>query len=159
SQPLIKPGAEQVLYSRGNREWHVIIEDEALAQIFEKFIQHDIAQAREVEAPEAAPRLPDLLIPESVLEAEAAVIQDHPFAARPFATAGDPVRVKPLLSPDNYAQEILKLIKSAEHTLYLQFSYIRQPSAERFDQIITAIAEKMTDGVDVRILVSSNQID
>jgi len=157
SQPLIRPGSEQTLYSKGNREWHILIEDEPLAQMFEKFIEHDIKQARAIGAPEAAPAMPDLLIPESWLVAEAAVVQDHPFVARTFSTSGTPVRVKPLMSPDNYAAEILALIQNAERTLYLQFSYIRQPSTETFDVIITTIAKKMRDGLDVRVLVGRNQ--
>jgi phosphatidylserine/phosphatidylglycerophosphate/cardiolipin synthase-like enzyme len=147
------------LYSKGNREWHVIIEDEPLARMYEKFIEYDIEQARSVAEPEAAPEMPDLLIPQSLLlEAEAAVVQDHPFVPETFAASGEPVRVKPLMSPDNYAKEILKLIQAAESTLYLQFSYIRQPSTETFNEIITAIAEKMDEGLDVRILVGSSQI-
>ncbi|MGH9966688.1 MAG: phospholipase D-like domain-containing protein [Pyrinomonadaceae bacterium] len=157
SQPLIEPGSEQTLYSKGNREWHVIIEDEPLAKMYEQFIEHDVKQAREAGAPEAAPIMPDLLIPESMLVPEAAVVQDHPFEARTFATSGNPVRVKPLMSPDNYAPEIATLIQGAESTLYLQFSYIRQPSNEKFDDIITAIADKMNDGLDVRVLVGSSQ--
>lgn len=158
SQPLIEPGVEQVLYSKGNREWHVIIEDERLAQMYEKFIKYDMRQARAVGVPEAAPEMPDLLIPEAWLEPEAAIVQDHPFVAKTFATSGDPVRVKPLMSPDNYAKEILELIQNAESRLYLQFSYIRQPSTEKFDEIITAIANKMNNGLDVRVLVGSNQV-
>jgi phosphatidylserine/phosphatidylglycerophosphate/cardiolipin synthase-like enzyme len=157
SQPLIKPGSEQVLYSKGNREWHVIIEDEPLAKMYEQFIEYDIKQARKVGAPEAAPLMPDLLIPESAMEPEAAVVQDHPFEAKTFATTGAPVKVKPLMSPDNYAAEVLKLIETATRSLYLQFSYIRQPSTETFDKIISAIARKMKENLDVRVLVSSNQ--
>jgi phosphatidylserine/phosphatidylglycerophosphate/cardiolipin synthase-like enzyme len=158
SQPLITPGSEQTLYSKGNREWHVVIEDETLAQMFEKFIEHDIEQARAAGEPESAPVMPDLLIPESALaEPEAAVAQDHPFVARTFPTTGNAVRVKPLMSPDNYAPEILKLIRNAERSLYLQFSYIRQPSSETFDEIISAISDKMREGLDVRVLVGVNQ--
>ena len=157
SQPLISPGSELTLYNKGNREWHVIIEDEGLARMYEQFIEHDIKQAREAGAPEAAPVLPDLLVPESTLVPEAVVVQDHPFEARTFATSGKAVRVKPLMSPDNYAPEILKLIRSAQSTLYLQFSYIRQPSTEKFNDIITAIAQKMRGGLDVRVLVGSTQ--
>jgi phosphatidylserine/phosphatidylglycerophosphate/cardiolipin synthase-like enzyme len=157
SQPLIGPGSEQVLYSKGNREWHVIVEDEPLASMYEKFIEHDISQAREAGAPEAAPQMPDLLIPESMLVPEAAVVQDHPFEPKTFATSGNPVRVKPLMSPDNYAKEVLKLIQNAERTLYLQFSYIRQPSNETFNDIISVIADKMAEGLDVRVLVGSTQ--
>ena len=157
SQPLIEPGAEQMLYKIGNREWHVIIEDEPLAQMYEKFINYDMRLARAAGEPEAAPEMPDLLIPDAWPEPEAAVIQDHPFVAKTFAASGDPIRVKPLMSPDNYAKEILELIQNAESSLYLQFSYIRQPSTEKFDEIITAIANKMKDNLDVRVLVGSNQ--
>jgi phosphatidylserine/phosphatidylglycerophosphate/cardiolipin synthase-like enzyme len=158
SQPLIKPGTEQTLYSNGNREWHVIIEHEPLAQMYEKFILYDMKMASEVPAEEAAPVMPDLLVPEEAfLEAEAAVIQPAPFEPKKFALNGDTVKVQPLMSPDNYAKEILELIKSAERSLYLQFSYIRQPSTEIFDEIISAITDKMEEGIDVRVIVSSNQ--
>lgn len=157
SQPLITPGGEQILYAKGNREWHVVIEDEPLAQMYEKFIQFDMRQAREAGEPEAAPVMPDLLIPAELLQAEATVVQDHPFVARTLAKTGSPVRVQPLMSPDNYAGEVVKLIQGAKDSLYLQFSYIRQPSREIFDQIITAISDKMQEDVDVRILVGSNQ--
>ena len=157
SQPLIAAGSEQVLYSKGNREWHVVIEDGPLSQLLEGFIEHDISQAQAGGAPEAAPVLPDLLIPEAWLTQEAAVVQDHPFESRTFATTGPAVRVEPLMSPDNYADKILELINSAELSLYLQFSYIRQPSREKFDTIISAIAQRMEDGIDVRVLVGPNQ--
>ena len=157
SQPSIKPGSEQVLYSKGNREWHVIIEDEPLAKMYEQFIEYDIKQAREVAAPEAEPAMPDLLIPESAMAPEAVVVQEHPFEAKTFATSGAPVKVKPLMSPDNYAAEVLKLIESATRSLYLQFSYIRQPSTETFDKIISAIARKMKENVEVKVLVGTNQ--
>ena len=80
-----------------------------------------------------------------------------PICGQTFAASGNPIRVKPLMSPDNYAQETLNLIHDAERTLYLQFSYIRQPSTEKFDEIITAIADKMNSGLDVRVLVGRNQ--
>lgn len=160
SQPVIEPGSESVLYSKGNREWHLLIDDEPLAQMYEKFIQYDMRMAAEAISPESAPDLPDLLIPESLFEPEAALVQPQPFVARTFAPPGAaPVRVKSLMSPDNYAIEILKLILAAEHSLYLQFSYIRQPSTEIFNDIISAIADKMQAGLDVRVLVGTNQND
>lgn len=157
SQPNIQPGREQFLYQEGNREWHVIIGDASLAQMYEKFIKYDMRMARQVDESEAAPSMPDLLIPESLPVEEAAVVQPHPFLPKTFATTGDPVKVKPLMSPDNYATEILKLIQQAQHSVYLQFAYIRQPSIATFDAIISAIAQKMKDGLDVRILVGSTQ--
>jgi len=157
SQPLVGPYDDPFLYRKGNREWHVIVEDAPLAQMYEQFIQHDMRQAQAAGAPEAVPVLPDLLIPEAWLEPEAAAIQERPFLAQTFAVAGEPVRARPLMSPDNYAAEILKLIRGAERQIYLQFSYIRQPSTEKFDEIISAVAGKMQAGLDVRVLVGSSQ--
>jgi len=158
SQPLIAPGNEQFLYREGNREWHVIIEDEQLAQLYEKFIQYDMRQAAAVaEMAEAAPLLPDLFVPDTLPEAEAAIIQPRPFTAETFYTGNTSVKVQPLMSPDNYAREILALIESAEESLYLQFSYIRQPSREVFDNIIAAITEKMQAGLDVKVIVGPSQ--
>jgi phosphatidylserine/phosphatidylglycerophosphate/cardiolipin synthase-like enzyme len=158
SQPVVEASSGPNFYRLGNREWHVIIENEELAQIYEKFIQHDIKQARDAGVPEAAPILPDLLVPESAFAAEAAAQQDHPFEPKTFAISGQAVKVRPLMSPDNYAKSVLDLVRSAKKSLYLQFSYIRQPSAEIFNDIISAIAEKMADPeVEVRVLVSRNQ--
>ncbi len=160
SQPVIGVGAEPVLYTKGNREWHLVIEDEPLAKMYETFILYDMRKAAEAAAfiPESSLELPDLLIPETMFLPKAVVTQPRPFAARTFARPGeDPIRVKALMSPDNYAAEILALIKAAERSLYLQFSYIRQPSTALFDQIISAIAEKMQGGLDVKVLVGTNQ--
>lgn len=157
SQPLILPGNEQFLYKEGNREWHVIIEDGPLAEMYEKFIRYDMRQAVGAVTEEAFFELPELFVPEALAEAEAVVTQPQPFAAETFYTNGEAVKVKPLMSPDNYAAEVLKLIENAEKSLYLQFSYIRQPSTEIFDRIIAAIAEKMEAGLDVKVIVGPSQ--
>ncbi|HYE55703.1 MAG TPA: phospholipase D-like domain-containing protein [Chitinophagaceae bacterium] len=155
SQPEIPEENDQFIYRLGNREWHVIIEDEGLAQMYEEFIKYDMEMAKAAGEPEAAPIMPDLLVPEAFfLQPEAAAVQPHPFKEKTFTSK---IKVKPLMSPDNYAGEIAKLIRSAEKSLYLQFSYIRQPSNEKFNDIIEAISEKMKEGLDVRVLVSSNQ--
>lgn len=157
SQPLITTSNDPFIYQKGNREWHVIIDDAPMAIMYEKFIKYDMRKAREVTDAESTPIMPDLLVPESLAEPEAAIAQPHLFAPQTFATTGAAVRVKPLMSPDNYASEILKLIQQAKHSLYLQFSYIRQPSLELFDAIISAISQKMAAGLDVRILVGGSQ--
>lgn len=157
SQPAITSANDKFLYKRGNREWHVVIEDKPLAEMYEKFILYDMRKAREATLPEAAQVLPDLMIPYDFAEPEAAVIQDYPFVAKTFATNGVAIRVKPLMSPDNYAEEVLNLIESARHSLYLQFSYIREPLTSVFNQIVNSIGRKMEDGLDVRVLVGRNQ--
>jgi len=157
SQPLIEPGSESFLYRKGNREWHVIVEDKKLAGMYEKFIKYDIDQARKVTEEETEELLPDLLIPQSLLEMEAGIVQPHPFEPKKFANDGETVKVQPLMSPDNYAKEVHKLIEGAKHSLYLQFAYINQPSFGDFENIINTISEKMRSGLDVKILVGTNQ--
>lgn len=158
SQPSVDPTVERNLFSKGNREWHVIVSDENLSHMFEKFIQHDIKMAGRAVTRDGEKFLPDLFVPESFFdEREAAVSQPRPFVATEIGSPGAPIRVKPLLSPDNYADEVLSLIRAASRSLYLQFSYIRQPSYGRFDEMIDAIRQKMNDGVDVRVLVGNSQ--
>ncbi|MEX2233630.1 MAG: phospholipase D-like domain-containing protein [Cyclobacteriaceae bacterium] len=155
SQPEVDPDADQFLYRKGNREWHVIVESKNLATMYEKFIRYDMDSAEAVVAEETMEVLPDLLIPQSMLFQEAGVAQPNPFSAKTFND--EPVTVMPLMSPDNYAKEIAKLIRSAKKSVYLQFSYIRQPSTELFDDVISAVSEKMAEGLDVRVLVGSAQ--
>src|SRR3982074_593192 len=39
--PIGNPASANGMYGKGNREWHVIIEDEKLAKIFERYIRYD----------------------------------------------------------------------------------------------------------------------
>lgn len=154
SQPLVSGIDPKTIYNAGNREWHVIIENEKLALMYEGFIEYDMKQASEASLPESEELLPDLFV-RFPPEPEAAFQQPHPFKEQLFE--GEKIKVKPLMSPDNYASEVLKLIRQAEQSIYLQFSYIRQPSTEVFNQIIGALAEKMAQGLDVKIIVGASQ--
>jgi phosphatidylserine/phosphatidylglycerophosphate/cardiolipin synthase-like enzyme len=155
SQPVIADGQQPTIYNRGNREWHVIIDDEKLAQIFEKFIQYDFKNASETPEPETVEQEPDLLVPESFFfEEEAAVVQPAPFDAQEFATSGAAVRVKPLMTPDNYPDAILNLIESAKTSLWMQYSYIRAPrDNDKYRKLVKAVAARMKAGVDVRVII------
>lgn len=156
SQPLLESESDQFVYRRGNREWHVIVEDKPFSVMYEKFIRFDMEEARAITQPEASQILPDLLIPTNISVAEAAIVQPA-FKPATFGDAEDPISVQPLMSPDNYAPEILKLIKKAKTSLYLQFSYINQPSTLIFNDIIDAVSAKIKEGLDVKILVGSSQ--
>jgi phosphatidylserine/phosphatidylglycerophosphate/cardiolipin synthase-like enzyme len=125
--------------------------------MYEAFIRYDMEEAARAGGAEMAQVMPDLLVPESFFFPEAAVFQDQPFLPKTFADDGDLIKVRPLMSPDNYAKGILKLIRSAKKSLYLQFSYVTLPATEIFDQIIDAVSEKMNDGIDVRVILGSFQ--
>jgi phosphatidylserine/phosphatidylglycerophosphate/cardiolipin synthase-like enzyme len=157
SQPEIPDGETSNLYRHGNREWHVVVKDKELAKIFEEFIRWDREQAAAVAGVEAAPVLPDLLVPErAFLELEAAVFQPRPFTPKRIRRAASEqgIPVQPLLTPDNYGPRILELIDSAQDSLYMQYSYVRAPkSADLYRELVKADGRKMRQGVDVRVIV------
>jgi hypothetical protein len=137
-----------------NREWHAIVEHEGLAKLYEEYLEWDMEQAAPVQVTPELARLPELFVPE-VEEPEAAIPVRY-FSPKTFTfTPESPLRVQPLLSPDNYAAHTLRVIEKARRTLYIQNQYIKiaKTNADEFMAILTAIKNAMRDGVDVRIIV------
>lgn len=149
------------LFSKHNREWHVVCENEKLAQIFEGFIQYDVAEAarvgstRGVELP-----LPDLVLPVAA-EVRAPARPVKVFKPKKFTfTAADRVKVQPILTPDNYGEHIVPLIRSAKKTLYFQNQYIKIPKDGQdgagkpaLRELTAALRDRVEAGVDVRIIL------
>jgi len=157
SQPDVKDVPNPTVFRAGNREWHVIVTDDALSHTFAEFIKWDREQAAAVAGEESAPVMPDLLVPESALiEAEAAVVQPALFQPKLVERkAGEPaIQVEPLMTPDNYGPAILDLIKSAKKTLFMQYAYVRGPkNPDLYRDLVKAVAGRMQAGVDVRVIV------
>lgn len=157
----LDPAAQRKLFSSHNREWHVVVEHPALAKLYESYIKFDMSESRRVagEAERALePELPDMLVPEETAEFDerAAAVPVRVFKPLKIDfTTADPVRVQPLLTPDNYQENVLKLIESAEKRLYIQNQYIkpRTDSPEAFRRLYEAVAKKMADGLDVKIIL------
>ena len=71
------------------------------------------------------------------------------------------VKVRPLLTPDNYQDEVLALIESAEEQILFQnqsFSLLydrngNDTNDERFAALADALLEKQQAGLDVRIII------
>ncbi len=149
---------------RYNREWHVVVGNGKLARTYGKFLAWDIEQARPLQAAEAAPEadvsaLPafELLVPAAVLaELEADISEPRFFEPATFTfTADSPLRVQPLLTPDNFVDHVLPLVQSARRRLYLQNQYIKigkTPDA-RFTALVDALFEKVNEGLDVRVIL------
>jgi len=58
------------------------------------------------------------------------------------------------MTPDNYTPHVLDLINSATSKLYFQNQYIKIGSpGTNLDQLVKAIAAKVADGLDVRIIL------
>ncbi|MFN0018385.1 MAG: phospholipase D-like domain-containing protein [Pirellulaceae bacterium] len=145
---------QRKLLTGRNREWHVIAEHPGLAQMFEKYIQWDMSEAARVASRgELSPQAPepDLFVkPELLTRAAPTPVQIFP----PLVLKATKVRIQPLLSPDNYGDFIVPLIKSAKKTLYFQNQYILYgPNGGVLDKLVDAMHDRIKHGVDVKIIL------
>ena len=168
--PIGVPAQAKGMYSKGNREWHVIVEDAKLAKVFERYIQHDRDDS-EAEAKagdkgvvldvEDEARLPDLFVPvDELFDAEDMADTPTPIAPQNLPTKAAEVEIVPVLTPDNYIGRIMKLIESTKRSIYLQYAYITF-SDKKVDKKFTEMLEKLAElsnksNIDVRIIVGSN---
>jgi hypothetical protein len=162
NQPAIDPitnpfptqAKKDAFHRKQNRDWHVVVENEILAKQFERFIQHDVAQAKPLQ--KAVRALPGI----------AAVTQEFAVAVALRDTGGveffpeqvfdKKLNVTPLLTPDNYMDSVLPLIKKAKRKLYFQNQSLSAAvkQSPRYADLVKALREKSKDPkVDVRVIV------
>lgn len=121
-QPAIDPaGTDSVSWTplrNNNREWHVVIANKSLAKQFEEYIKYDFSEAQRVPVPEAVQKESfDIFVPESPFSGK-----ENESPARYFdpLIIRRPLRIQPLLSPDNYIEQITGMIEEAESKIYVQ---------------------------------------
>lgn len=157
--PPADEDAAKLLLQGYNREWHVVVENQALANIFESYIKYDCAQSNGF--------TPNGLVEAyELLEPMAPQVDERTIEGRwfPPLELDRVVDVQPILTPDNYFDEVLPLIQSAKLRLYFQNQYINESLDERatdtYVRLVETIAEKQQAGVDVRIILrSDNGVD
>jgi phosphatidylserine/phosphatidylglycerophosphate/cardiolipin synthase-like enzyme len=138
-----------------NREWHVVIENENLAHQFEGFLQHDLRQAQ-LDAGDGVREMPmsELYVSEAAEQAQSLAGAPTYF---PPLTVERRLRVQPLLTPDNYQQHVLDLVRSAEEQILFQnqsLSILHEDKNDpRYAALLDALLAKQQSGVDVRIIV------
>jgi hypothetical protein len=157
NQPPPDDGSDlATLLATYNREWHLIVECPALAQTYEGYIDWDMSQARPLQQRPAHGSVPELLAASAEAEAAALEVEAEPFAPLSITFGqDDPLTVQPILSPDNYAEQAIAFVKSAERKLYVVNQYIKvaRENADAFEELLRAVRDKRRDGVDVRIIV------
>ncbi|HTU97382.1 MAG TPA: phospholipase D-like domain-containing protein [Solirubrobacteraceae bacterium] len=158
NQPDIDPGAnaaDATAARHYDRDWHVIVEQAALAGVFEQYILHDESVAAAHNLPPAGAGAP--LPPPSLPSTES------PAFAQFFdpLTVTDTITFVPVLTPDPgvYAGAAKDLIAGATKTLYMQFQYIEPPKAGVTDaagflDLISAVIDRQKAGLDVRVIMS-----
>ncbi len=136
-----------------NRDYHAIIENRTLAAAYETYIQRDYDLTASAGQPSAF-ALPDLFVPEA--EPEEAVEFGAPPQLFPPLRLKRRVKVQPLLTPDNYAECALALIRSAKSSVWFQNQYINFRNTgedfPEFQALIGALKDKIAEGLDVRII-------
>jgi phosphatidylserine/phosphatidylglycerophosphate/cardiolipin synthase-like enzyme len=151
-----------------DRDWHVIVEDQGLAQTFTDYLNYDYNSAITHQAPN-----PDV-IEKAIEDAEEkkahnenpspvtpAAPPTHPVAAQTFENVD--VTVTPLLTPDllpsgqpQYLTNIMNLIQGAQKSIYIQLQYIESSKGDGsdYEKLLQAIADKVSAGKDVKLIES-----
>jgi hypothetical protein len=165
--PLQDPAGSADVAKNSDRDWHVIVSHQGLAQTYEAFLKHDFQVAEA--ATQAAPEVFAAAAPVAELELSglapaismAGVVPSQYFAPLRIPANGTRnIKIQPILTPDNYYDNVLPLIQNAQTSFYMQTQYIHpsdKAGDQRFADLISAIIALQQSGKDVRIIVSQWQ--
>jgi phosphatidylserine/phosphatidylglycerophosphate/cardiolipin synthase-like enzyme len=109
----------------------------------------------EARATQESPQRPIMIwVPEFM----SSVIEEAPARPQyfdPFAVSGRRVRVRTVLTPDNYAEVVLPLIEGASDRIYFQNQSlgIAQDLSPEYVELLDALKAKQESNVDVRIIL------
>ncbi|HEY0431415.1 MAG TPA: phospholipase D-like domain-containing protein, partial [Pyrinomonadaceae bacterium] len=167
SQPLIPDGKlnnPKATGAAGNREWHVVMRNETLADRFRNHINADFERSLDLGGtPEAIEDQLFVDVPLAVLEG--VELEAAPSKIIEPLQISRQLRVKPLLTPDKkgavYTKAVLQLIRSAKKQLVFQNQYIKMSGAESgfLKDLVDALAEKSKELDDFRIILRSGGTD
>lgn len=159
NQPDADPVSEQPPQRKWlddyNREWHAIVEHAGLAKTFEKYLLHDFqnnlgtADGGNNETLD----LPDLVIPEEFFKPSPEERASQFRYFEPF-DENRTFTVTPILTPDNFHEEVLRLIRSANEELLIQNQTFNAPKENhrKLRELIDAVIERREHGVDVKVI-------
>jgi phosphatidylserine/phosphatidylglycerophosphate/cardiolipin synthase-like enzyme len=170
NQPKVDPADKAALIAAAHtqdRDWHVICECPQLAKVFRTYLLQDYATAKKATAAPATAAVAALAaaVPPVMMDTQALtqITARTPKTFFPPQTVTGTIKVKPLLTPDDYRIPILELIKSARQRFYMQTQYIHTvlPAQDKGNpthmELIAAVAALIDAGVDVRLITSEFQ--
>lgn len=134
-----------------NREYHVIADCAPLAKQFELFIKHDLDTSLPVQNPDVQPEAeqPDVLIPAREAELEA-----EPDWKEPLTIPNERLRVTPLLSPDNFIEQVTALVTAATRRLYIINQYVKPTDDARWRELNEFVRDfSNREGVDFKLII------
>ena len=102
-----------------------------------------------------------MFVPLAALGFQPTLAVAQPVAPKQLPSTPRPIKVRPLLSPDNYASRIDDLVRGAKKRLFLQYSYITwsdRPRDKRFTDLLLYLGElSQRADFDLRVIVGSNE--
>ena len=145
-------------FGKYNREWHVIVHHVGLATTMEAYLRNDLAKGSSPDFVEALADLPNIAIP---------IFEERGVPARPtmryFAPLelDEKIRVTPMLTPDNYFDAAIALIKSAKKEILLQNQTFNAPLAHQvklaeFLGLLHEKQQRMPVKIVFRLLIASD---
>ena len=142
-----------------DRDWHAVVYSNRLSKTFKNHLAQDYADCERVAGEEAlAPKPPDLIVPDDYfLEAPRAVKEYKAF--QPKEITGK-IKVRPVLTPDNYPEVVKALIEGArESVLFINQSFDIKENEDdippHYRGLLDALLARQRAGLDVRIIFRS----
>jgi V8-like Glu-specific endopeptidase len=133
-----------------NREWHAVVHHEGLAKAYEAYLRNDLKKGSAPDFVEAVANLPNIAVP--LFEARRRTRSPNLAYFEPLEL-DERVKVTPLLTPDNYFDAAIALVKSAREEILLQNQTFNAPAEhqEKLAELVGLIQEKQKQ-VSVRIV-------
>jgi cardiolipin synthase len=146
SIPLIEEGDP---FKKGNREWMLRIDDDAIAKFFTSVFDADwnivdLGVPGGLVADEQD-EVAGLMVPAELVGKPQKTFDIHEF--------GGVADVMPIISPVNYFEEVSKLLDAATQSIILQQQYVL--AGDKVDDLLQIVAAKKDAGVEVRIMASA----
>lgn len=151
--PLTDPPGGPSALRLYNREWHVILEDAALSELFEAHIQRDLVDAS-AQQEGVGVEEPLVFVPANM----PSELDEAPQKPRYFEplVGNRQIDVQPILTPDNYIEKVLPFIESAKNTIDFQNqSFNCKTVGPEYKKLLDALLQKQRDGLDVKIIFRS----
>jgi PLD-like domain len=158
-----------------DRDWHVVIENEKLAQIFSAYIKNDfdVASSHQVDenaAIRSAISRSMLKLAQNVNPPPAEPVAVTPATRtnlKPQTLKNQQLKINPLLTPDKvnndpdpnapgqYITQMIALINSSQESLHIQLQYIEVPKDDEdgnLKDLLLAIKTLVNKGITVRVI-------
>jgi phosphatidylserine/phosphatidylglycerophosphate/cardiolipin synthase-like enzyme len=137
----------------GNRDMGIAVKSSDMARFFASLLESDMRLELSAEALEAVEAAIPLVSSKVLVEKPANLpIQHFPSLALKPSSA---IRALPILTPDNYVPEVLRLLGTAKRSIWIENQYIKVGQSEirkLLDKIATV--RRANPSLDVRIVLA-----